>query len=34
MEVLKSSPTSDAKKKLKTERTCRKLLNLFFTLIN
>ena len=33
MEVLKSSPTSGAKK-LKTGITCWKLLNLFFTLIN
>ena len=33
MEIIKSSPTSDAKK-LKTEITCWKLLNLFFTLID
>ena len=33
MEVLKSSPTSDAKK-LKTGISCWKLLKLFFTLIN
>ena len=35
MEVLRSIPTSDAKKKkLKREITYWKLLNLFFTLIN
>ena len=33
MEVLKSSPTSDAKK-LNAEITWQKLSNLFFTLIN
>ena len=34
METLKSSPTSDAKKKLKIEITCWDFLNFFFTLIN
>ena len=33
MEIIKSSPTSDAKK-LKIDITCWKLLNLFFTLID
>ena len=34
MEVVKISPTSDAKKIIITEITCRELLNLFFALIN
>ena len=34
LEAIKRSPTSDTKKKLKTEITCWKCLNLFFTLIN
>ena len=34
MEAIKRSPTSDAKKKLKTAITCWKLSNVFLSLIN